>query len=315
MSYELKNQAEQAVLKRSIFATLLLAGSGIIVGLAVGSSAIAFDGMFGAVDCIFSFAAFMVIRLIQMDSYKQVAQLGSSTQRFQNGFWHLEPLLLALNSFTLVLAVSAAFVSAVSTLWHGGHSPHFGSAVWFAIYAAILAFSMAVYEARRNRRIGSSFIDMDIKSWLISGAIALALALAFGVALIIKDTRFSGVLPFIDSSILALIALCLAPLPIKSFIAALREVLIMTPPDLDQHIRKIVSQVVDDYGFVEAQTYIAKIGRSHMVEIHFILPPSYAIGTIEWIDNIRTRLGAEIGNAGPDRWLTVSFTAQPEWAY
>ena len=52
-----------------------------------------------------------------------------------------------------------------------------------------------------------------------------------------------------------------------------------------------------------------------LIEIHLILPENYQIGCVETLDKIRSEIGDMIGEASPDRWLTVSFTAEPKWVY
>ena len=50
-------------------------------------------------------------------------------RRFQYGFWHLEPLVIALKASTLMVLVAYAFLSAVNSLLKGGYEPEFGVAL------------------------------------------------------------------------------------------------------------------------------------------------------------------------------------------
>lgn len=43
-------------------------------------------------------------------------------------------------------------------------------------------------------------------------------------------------------------------------------------------------------------------------------PVDMDISGIDQLDAIRMDIGAEIGGAGPDRWLTIAFAADPRWA-
>lgn len=313
--YENNARAEQNILKYSIAVTIILAMTAIAIGIFTGSSSIIFDGMFSAVDCVFSLAALLVARLIQIDVNRQKKKAPRFTERFQYGFWHFEPMLLALNGISLMIAVFYGFFESISTIWRGGHTPDFGPAVWFAFFAVCLCFGLAFYEMKRNRKIGSAFIAIDAKSWIVSGGISLALLAAFIFAFFIDGTELAWLLPYIDPAVLAIIAIVMAPVPIKTVLKAMREILMITPVQLDEHVNQVVDGIVEKYGFVGAQNYLAKVGRSTMIEIHLILPPNYQIGQVEDLDKIRAEIGDAIGDAGPDRWLTVSFTARPEWAY
>ncbi|MHC5305904.1 cation diffusion facilitator family transporter [Bartonella sp. LJL80] len=313
--YDQNALAEQRILKYSIWVTIVLAVTAVSIGIFTGSSSIIFDGMYSAVDCVFSLAALLVARLIQIDVNRQKRKAPKFTERFQYGFWHFEPMLLAINGISLMIAVFYGLFESISTIWRGGHTPDFGPAVWFAFFAVCLCFGLAFYELRRNREIGSAFIAIDAKSWFVSGGISLALLCAFIFAFFIEGTEHSWLLPYIDPAVLALIAIVMIPVPVKTVIKALREILMITPVSLDNHVNAVVDEIVERYGFVGAQNYLAKVGRSTMIEIHLILPQNYQIGKVEELDKIRSEIGDMIGDAGPDRWLTVSFTAKPEWAY
>jgi predicted Co/Zn/Cd cation transporter (cation efflux family) len=51
-----------------------------------------------------------------------------------------------------------------------------------------------------------------------------------------------------------------------------------------------------------------------MIEIYLIVPRTMEIGTVDRLDSIRAEIGDEIGDAGPDRWLTIAFTGDVKWA-
>ena len=59
---------------------------------------------------------------------------------------------------------------------------------------------------------------------------------------------------------------------------------------------------------------VARIGRLMQVELYIIVPPGMPARTIEEWDQLRDDIGARIGSEGPNRWLTIAFTADTEWA-
>jgi predicted Co/Zn/Cd cation transporter (cation efflux family) len=54
----------------------------------------------------------------------------------------------------------------------------------------------------------------------------------------------------------------------------------------------------------------AKVGRLRITDP----PVDMDISGIDQLNAIRMDIGAEIGDAGPDRWLTIAFAADPRWA-
>ena len=88
----------------------------------------------------------------------------------------------------------------------------------------------------------------------------------------------------------------------------------MTPGDLKQHVDDVAQAFVAQHGLQSYRAYVAKVGRSREIELYFIVPATMAAGTIAEWDALRDEIGNAIGGEGPDRWLTVVFTGDPEWA-
>ncbi|MNW08112.1 hypothetical protein D3C71_2048350 [compost metagenome] len=68
------------------------------------------------------------------------------------------------------------------------------------------------------------------------------------------------------------------------------------------------------HGLQSYRAYVAKVGRSREIELYFIVPKAMGAKSIDEWDALRGEVGDAIGGEGPDRWLTVVFTGDPEWA-
>jgi cation diffusion facilitator family transporter len=296
--------AEQRLLKLSIAVTIGVAAFGVLFGLLSGSLSIIFDGVFAAIDAAMSILALFVSRLVTRDEYNR---------RFQFGYWHMEPMVLAFNGGTLMLLCFYAFVNAIDSVLAGGRALAFDWAVAYAIVVSVVCFGMYAYESRLNRRIGSDFVRLDAHSWLMSALIGLALVVAFVIAWSLEGTRFAHLTPYADPVVLALLTLCLIFVPIRTVRRALTEILLITPPDLDRHVREVMKGVVARHGFKTFTSYVAKVGRAQFIEIHIALPRDTDVDSIGKADAIRREISREIGDEGPHRWLTIDFTADPRW--
>ncbi|MDL2408078.1 hypothetical protein PY650_20935 [Rhizobium calliandrae] len=51
-----------------------------------------------------------------------------------------------------------------------------------------------------------------------------------------------------------------------------------------------------------------------MIELYFIVSSHIGPKAIAGWDSFRDEIGGTIGDEGPDRWLTVVFTGDLEWA-
>ncbi|MCC8395790.1 cation transporter [Paraburkholderia sp. MMS20-SJTR3] len=294
---------EQRILRQSLQCTVLIAALGIAFGILSGSLAIIFDGMFSALDAAMCSLSLLVTRLLKQET----------SRRFQHGFWHIEPLVLVLNGSVLSVLCSYAFVSAVRGLLEGGHELEFGWGVVYAVVVAAFCFFMFWRERRVNRVIESELIGLDIKSWLMSACISSALLVAFSVAWLLERLGHGHLTPYIDPGVLAVLTLALIPMPLGTVIAAVKEVLLITPPELDHELRELMQQLTVDYGFVKHSYYATRVGRGLFVEVHIVLPEAMEHAGVRQLDQIRDRISRAIGESGPDRWLTVAFTRDPRW--
>jgi len=296
--------AEQGLLKLSIAVTIVVASFGVVFGLLSGSLSIMFDGVFAAIDAAMSGLALFVARLVTREAYNR---------RFQFGYWHIEPMVLAFNGGTLMLLCFYAFLGAVDSFLAGGRELAFDWAIVYAVIVFAACFGMFFYERHRNRQINSDFIRLDAQSWLMSGLITSALLVAFVAAELMKGTPLAYLRPYADPTVLAVLTLCLVFVPIQTVRRALTEILLITPPELDQHVRRVMDAIVARRGFEHYTSYVAKVGRAQFIEIHIVVPPYSPLSSIAMADAIRREIATAIGGEGPQRWLTIDFTADPRW--
>jgi predicted Co/Zn/Cd cation transporter (cation efflux family) len=147
----------------------------------------------------------------------------------------------------------------------------------------------------------------------MSAAITSALLLAFAIAWSLKGTRFGDLTPYADPVVLALLTLCLVFVPIRTVRKALQEILLITPPELDAHVRSVMDAVVARHGFKTYTSYVAKVGRAQFIEIHIAVPANLPLDNVATVDAIRREIAEAIGGEGRQRWLTIDFTADPRW--
>lgn len=304
---------EQRILRASIGVTIIVACFGIIFGLLSGSFSIVFDGVYSLTDASMSVLALIVSKLIASSTAPN-GPTGKLRERFTMGFWHLEPIVLGLNGVMLMGAAIYAFINAIGSLMSGGHDLEFGFAIVYAVVTVIASCSMAIFETRVNKTLRSDFVALDAKAWMMTGCITAALLIAFCVGYAIQDTNLDWLTPYIDPAVLALICLVIIPLPISTVKQALADVLLITPQSLKQHVDEVAQDFVKRYGFVSYRAYVAKVGRGKQIELYFIVPGGWPAKRLEEWDAIRDEIGIAIGEDSADRWLTIAFTTDVEWA-
>ena len=306
-------RTEQSVLRISIAVTFVLAGFGILFGLMSGSFAIIFDGVYSLTDASMTIVALLVSNLIA-SSTAGGSDKSKLVARFTMGFWHLEPMVLGMNGAMLMGAAIYALINAVYSFMTGGRHLVFDQAIIYAAVTLIVTIAMAIFDRRANRTIRSEFLALDAKAWLMTAGLTAALLVAFVFGFLVQGTELEWVSPYIDPTVLALVCLVVIPVPVGTVKQALADILLVTPSDLKRHVDKIAQEVVRRYGFVSYRAYVARVGRGRQIELYFIAPTDWPPKRLEEWDRIRDEIGEAVGDEGPDRWLTIVFTTDPEWA-
>lgn len=304
---------EQRVLRRSIAATGLVAALGIVFGLLSGSYAIVFDGIYSLADGITSAAALLVARLIAGYAADD-PQDRRLAERFTMGFWHLEPMVLGATGLLMSAAAAYALVNAIGSFLDGGRELHFGQAIVYAVATVVISIALAGYAMRANRRIGSQLVAMEARGWLVSAAISGALLAAFAIGKALQGTRWEWMAPYVDPAVLALVCLVVIPVPLGAVRSAIADILLVTPVELKQQVDAVAAEVVRREGFVSFRSYVARVGRGRQIELYFIVPRGAPPRPLEAWDALRDEVGEAIGPESPDRWLTIVFTTDQEWA-
>ncbi len=303
---------EQGVLSLSIAASFAMAAAAVAFGLLANSSLIIFDGIYGLIDVVMTWLSLLVVRLISLSTNVDALQ-SRLNQRFTMGFWHLEPIVLGVSGTLMIGAALYAAVNAVDALMSGGRHIALGPAIVFAVLSIIAESALAIFVRRANRRIGSEFVGLDAKNWMVAAAMSGAYLLAFGGGWLLTGTQWAWVVPYIDPAILLVVCAFVVLAPLGTVRRALSDILLITPVDLQTHVDEVARAVVAKHGFIEHRSYVAKVGRGDQIELFFVVPendPPRAL--IEW-DRLRDEIGEALGEESPDRWLTIMFTTDREW--
>lgn len=294
---------EQRLLKVSIYAVLGIAITSVIFGLWSGSGAITFDGFYNLTDAGMTFVALLVSRLIAR----------GDDERFQYGYWHLEPLVGFVSGALLASTCAYAFVNGLKGFWSGGESIPFGPGSIFVGALAIVSAAMYFYIRRSAAGLDSEFLQIDARSWLMGAVLSFSLCLSFLIGFALRATAFAHLAPFVDPLVLMVAALGLLPFPIVTLWRAGQDILQIAPSELDEQVRLVAEAVAKKHGFREYSSHVARIGRQQFVEIGLVSASGSSTKSFEELDAIRQEISDALDREGPGWWLTVDFTADKRW--
>lgn len=301
MSFKFETRSEQGLLRVSIVAIATLAVSSVAFGLYSGSHAIVFDGVYNLADAVLTLAALFTVRLIAK----------GEDERFQYGYWHLEPLLSLLGGLVLAGSCGYAFFEGLSGLTgHPGEGADLGAGALFAGGVTVFDFVLYWLVQRRARHLNSEFLRTDARGWLTGGILSASLFLSFGIGRLLEGTALAVYTPYVDPAVLMVAAICMLPFPLATLKTAMRDILQIAPQDLSAEARQVAQSVADRHGFEEATSHVQRVGRHRFVEINLLAPSPEKRMRFAELDAIRAEIAARLGKG---IWLTVDFTADRRW--
>ena len=295
---------EQRALRFSTVGYLFMGCLGIGFFLATRSEAILLDGIYSLISFLASIMAGRVARL--------VGKPGSETFHF--GYAHFEPLLNTLRGFLIVGLSAFALVSAVDALLHGGRPIAAGIAVFYGVSAATLCLLMAWNQKRLAKQVGSPLLEVDSRTWFVDGIISTGAAAAFITAFVFERLELHDLLPYVDPTLVVVLVLVMAKVPLEALWDNLREVLQVAPPKDDQAlVRTAIEGAVADLPAQEVQIRMVKTGRYFYVLTHVLLPEDWRPGSTKALDAIRCRIAASLREVPLKLITDTVFTADPLW--
>nr|WP_274609817.1 MULTISPECIES: cation diffusion facilitator family transporter [unclassified Pseudomonas] len=291
------------MLKQSTVLMFAVAIAGIVTGFVSGAQSILFDGFFSLI------ATF--IKVLMLITAKLIAK--ESNQRFQFGFWHLEPMVLLIEGSFLLLIAIYAFLNGVFGIINGGREIELGLVIIYAAVFTVVEFAYFFYIRHRNRTLKSTLIQFDNISWLVDAMLSVGLLVSFLAALLLKSQGYHDWAMYVDPLILILLALSMLPAAFKILRPALRDVLGIAPDQLDDKVRNVMEAAKAEHGFADYVSYVQKHGRARFIEIHIVLPDGYPLHSVATLDQLREEISSQLGQADTARWLTISFTGDRKW--
>jgi predicted Co/Zn/Cd cation transporter (cation efflux family) len=82
---------------------------------------------------------------------------------------------------------------------------------------------------------------------------------------------------------------------------------------LDNQVQAVMRNIVQERGYLDFASYVAKIGRMRFIDIHILLPAQAELGTIAAVDDVRAEIATRLGGDIRAEWLNIIFTSNRTW--
>jgi predicted Co/Zn/Cd cation transporter (cation efflux family) len=292
--------SERRSLGISVIFGLILAASGIAIGVITDSQIILFDGFYTFLGIGLSWMALRVSHLVA----------SGPTDRYPFGREALAPLIIGIEGVALLATCIYATFNAILTIVDGGSKV---PSAWAIAYASLaLVISTGLYVSLRRSARTSELVRAEGTAWQAGAVLGLAMLLAFIFARIIVTTSWDPAARYVDPSLVIVACLAFVVPPIHMIRSTFIELVEGSPQaELRDEAHAAVDAVGQAFGLSENNLRMTKIGRKFYVELDFVVSPDW---TVRQSDQVRQELKRRLSEIPHDLWLVVEFTADPRGA-
>ncbi len=294
---------ERAALKRSLAATLLLAGLGFLLGHLANSHAILLDSLFSLLSMGMTGLGLLTAWLITRPEDRY----------FQYGYALLEPFANVINGSLILGMCILAAIGGWYALDQGGRSTDLEIGLAYATLSSLICSGLYLWQRRAARKSASSLVEIDAHEWLIDSLLSITVLLGFIAAELAARMGYAHLRPYVDPLLTLILAGVAAILPLRVLTQNLAQLLRIAPDQqLCRQVDHQVQRLAERHGFRRCTSHLAKSGRRYELEIN-ILVPATASWPIARQDQVRQEIWGELKPKLGPTWLSVCFTADPRW--
>jgi cation diffusion facilitator family transporter len=276
---------ERRALAASIYGALFMACIGVYFAIVAESDAIMLDGIFSGLGFVMASLTLKVAGLVNRPD----------DEHFNYGYAHFAPLLNVVKSMLMLVLCTAALLSAVSALFHGGRSMAVGSAVIYGVIATAGCIVITLYIKRAAKSTGSALVEVDAESWVIDTVMSAAVLAAFILGWLLKDGAMGVYLDYLDPAVVTVLCLLALPIPLKILIGNAREVLLIAPdPALTQAVEERFKRALPEIQPAEYRIRLLKMGNTLNVLMHVKPGPDFSLNELSQLDEMRIRFNAAL---------------------
>ena len=252
---------EKRILNISFFGSLLFLIAEIIISIITNSHAIFMDCIYDVFDLLMIGPFLLLIPLL----YK------SETEKRPYGFSQVESLFIMIKSSVLVIVTLYLIYNSVRLIINGGNDVDASTVAIFEICVSITCIIMYLVLSKMKKKKTSPSIEAELYIWKLDSFSTFGVGLAFIIKLLIENTTYSYIGPYIDPVIAIILALFLLKEPIGLCVESVRNLILFAPDDETRsNIRVEVEKVLEDNDCYINFLDIIKTGRKLWVEVYFV---------------------------------------------
>lgn len=260
--HKLRQQDERRAIRVSTTLGVLVAIAEIIMYFITSSQAILIDSIYDGMDVVILVLYQILLPLL----YEPVSE------KIPYGYAQVESLFILVKGSILIIVTLLVIYNNIRVILSGGASLDTGLILDYEF--GLTVFCLFGYMLMRylGRKMNTPMIKVELITWKIDVFLSLGAFLGFGLAIPFTKYHFlQWTIPYIDSVISCIIAALMLPEPVKAFIKAIRELVLMAPSEKKlEEIRQLAGQVLENYPYEVDFIDAVRTGRKLWIDFYVV---------------------------------------------
>lgn len=253
---------EKSAMTVSLYGNLFFVILELVMSVFTNSQAVLLDAVYDGVEFLMLLPSIFLIPLL----YKP------SNEKHPFGYMQLETIFVVIKGVTMTAVTVGLIVNNIDIMIHGGRIISFQTVAWFELSACILGIAVSFYLKRKNRNLNSPLITVEMQGWQIDSMVSLGMTAAFLLPMIIPFTWFRSLIPYLDQIITIILSLIMIPVPIKTVITGIHDLMLIPPEEETiQEIKQTVEPIIMDYECTDLYYDIVRTGRKLWISAYVTL--------------------------------------------
>ena len=294
MNEQKRIQTEKRLLRISMGGVVFFIVVEGLMALITSSQSILMDAVYGAADLLMILISIKIIPIL----YKP------TTEKNPFGFSQMESIFITIKGAMLTAVTIGLVMNNIQIMLKGGNHVAFTNIAIFELAVGIICGGILLLLVKLNRKLESSLVKVEIDAWMIDIIASLGLAIAFILPAAIHTGWMEQLSPYLDQVVAIVLSAFILPMPIKTAISGLRDLLLIAPDEETvAFIKETGHRILNDYRLEQTVYDIIKTGRKIWISIYFESIDDMV--SISMIKEVRSKLEEEIKKEYPDLYVEL----------
>lgn len=246
----------------SLYGNLFFVILELIMAVATGSQAVLLDAVYDGIEFFMMLPSVLMIPLLYQPS----------NEKYPFGHMQMETIFLVIKGITMTAVTVGLISNSINILLNGGRKVDFGIVAWFEMTACVLGIAVSLYLKRKNKNIKSPTVEVEMEAWKIDSMVSLGMTAAFVLPIFVPFDWFQQLVPYLDSLLTIVLSLVMLPVPVRTVITGIRDLLLISPEEetVDE-IKSLVEPIIRQSNCADCHYEIVRTGRKLWISAYITL--------------------------------------------